>query len=246
MIKKIIVYGWKLKEEIVEQKINIYSAGTAFFLFLSLIPILVLTVVLLPFTPIDDVKLLEGFQNLMPEPIGIVLASLMRDAYEKSFEKVSFAVLITLWSAGKGMYFLAKGLNEINKVTEERGYVAQRIIASFYTFILLIILLFSLSAELLHLPTAFSFAVQTIVIASIYTVLPNVKQKFLMELPGAVLAAFAWHLYSFAFTVYINYGAGFGSYGRISIIVMFMLWLYFDIYIVFLGAILNKFIWRNL
>ena len=240
MIKKWISIFLYFKKAILQNKINIYSASTAFFLFLSVVPILVLTILFLPHLFLEEQKFEEGIRSLMPAPVAAFLFTMMKEAYEKSIQKISYAVLLALWSAGRGMYFLSKGLNEIHHIKEQRNYIAQRIIASFYTFILLLILLFSLSAEFLHLPLLFSFLVLALVIASIYTVVPDKKISFSTQLPGAVIASLAWHVYSYAFSAYLEYGLGFGTYGSISVIVIFMMWLYFDIYIILLGAILNE------
>ena len=61
------------------------------------------------------------------------------------------------------------------------------------------------------------------------------------ELPGALIAASGWVLFSYFYSFYINnMGSLMTTYGSLTAIVLCMLWLYFCMNIVFLGAELNS------
>ena len=75
----------------------------------------------------------------------------------------------------------------------------------------------------------------------IYAYIPNKKLKFLLQLPGAVFSAILWNLFSWAFSIYIGSINDFSTYGNLATIVIVMLWLYMCIYIVMIGAYVNKY-----
>ena len=75
--------------------------------------------------------------------------------------------------------------------------------------------------------------------AFIFKMLPNRKATFKSQLPGAVLSAVSWYVFSFALSIYVEYFIGFSTYGRLATIVLVMLWLYFCMYILLLCAEAN-------
>lgn len=139
---------------------------------------------------------------------------------------MSIAAIVTVWSAGKGVLALMRGLNAMNGVVEDRNYVLQRIIASFYLIIFLITIIFllivmvfgnlfadtivrhvpqmeDLFALLLHFRGLFSWCMMTLIFAVMYTYIPNCKLKFSHQIPGAVFSATTWNIFSWGiFHVY--------------------------------------------
>lgn len=74
----------------------------------------------------------------------------------------------------------------------------------------------------------------------IYKFLPNRKDKYIRQLPGAVFAAIGWMVVSWVFSVYVDIFQGFSSmYGSLTTIVLIMLWLYFCMYSILLGGEIN-------
>ena len=80
----------------------------------------------------------------MPSPIVPMMSSLIESLYNSTVGVTSVAAIVTVWSASKGMLSIMRGLNAMNGVVEDRNYFVQRILASLYT-ILLLIVLFALS-----------------------------------------------------------------------------------------------------
>ena len=81
----------------------------------------------------------------------------------------------------------------------------------------------------------------TIVIAFMYAYVPGTKQGFKMQLPGAAFAAIGWSATTWAFSVYIDTFNGFDTYGNLTTIIVMMLWLYAIMYIILVGAYLNRY-----
>ena len=74
----------------------------------------------------------------------------------------------------------------------------------------------------------------------IYRFLPNHKAKYSEQVPGAIFTAVAWEVISFIFSMYLTIFRGFsGLYGSMTAIILVMLWLYFSMYAILLGGLLN-------
>ena len=244
--------------------VNAYAASTAFFLFLSLIPMLMLICSILPYTPIKKSDIITAV-TLLPQTLSPLLTSLIQSIYDSTFGVMSIAAIVTVWSAGKGVLALMRGLNAMNGVVEDRNYVLQRIIASFYLIIFLITIIFllivmvfgnlfadtivrhvpqmeDLFALLLHFRGLFSWCMMTLIFAVMYTYIPNCKLKFSHQIPGAVFSATTWNIFSWGFSMYIQQFNGFDMYGSLTTIVIVMLWLYFCFYVFLIGAHINRFL----
>ena len=245
--------------------ISVYASSIAFFLFLSLIPLLVLICCLIPYTPMTESDLMIACINLIPKQMNPWIISLIGQVYDKPKGVLSITFLVTLWSAGKGMLALMRALNQIHDVIEERGYFRLRVISSFYTVIFLMILIITFvigvfgknilewiidntisieetRAELITMISFFIMVIITIIAFSgIYMYIPNKNLKYTKQIPGAIFVAFAWGIFTYGFSIYVEYFSGFTAYGTLGTIVLFLLWLYFCSYIMLMGAVINWF-----
>ena len=203
--------------------------------------------------------------SLVPKKMNPWIQGLIHQIYNKPKGILPMTLFITIWSAGKGMLALMRALNRIHDVLEERGYLKLRIISSFYTVVMLIILIITfvlgvfgrnilkwlientigvmeLSSRLI---SCISFLIITFIsvlaFSGLYTYIPNKKLSFKSQLPGALFVAAAWAIFTFGFSLYMECFSNFTAYGTLGTIVLFLLWLYFCCYIVLLGAVINWF-----
>lgn len=263
MLYKLYCIGKDLSSGMKKKNISVFSAGTAFFFFLSLVPMLIMLCTLLPYTPLTKENLMMAVRDLMPERMAPLMEGLIREVYEKSAGILSVAAIATLWSAGKGVLALMRGLNAVNDVEEKRNYFVVRLIASFYTALMLVVLLLSLvvmifgdrvvDMVLYRIPQlkilveflmCFRFlavwVVLTLIFSAIYAYLPDKKLRFREQISGASFAAMVWGVFSWGFSLYVDW-ADYSVYGSLAIIILIMLWMYFCMYIILVGAYLNTF-----
>lgn len=207
---------------------------------------------------------MELVTDLLPDQVDSLAESLISEVYDKSAGILSIAIIATIWSAAKGVMALMRGLNVVNDVEEQRNYFLVRIIASFYTVVMLLVVILSLFvmvfgdqlvAVTLHrlpqLQTLVSFvmnfrflfvwAVLSVLFAAVYAYVPDKKLVFKEQIPGAVFSAVVWSVFSWAFSYYLTYGNTYGIYGNLSIIIIVLLWMYFCMYIIMIGAYVNRY-----
>ncbi|MCQ2540147.1 MAG: YihY/virulence factor BrkB family protein, partial [Acetatifactor sp.] len=87
------------------------------------------------------------------------------------------------------------------------------------------------------------WGILTLFFAAIYTYVPDRKLKFKQQIPGAMFSAIGWSIYSWGFSIYLQYNS-YGLYGSLSIVIIALLWMYFCMYIMLFGAYLNHY--RNI
>lgn len=250
--------------QLAKDNISVYASGTAFFFFLSLMPTLIIICALLPLTSLTEKNLLIAAVKVMPDFLDSITVLLIKQMYEQSVRILPFAIIIMLWSSSKGMLGLMYGLNVVNEVAETRNYILLRLEAMFYMVITVTALLISLTLSvfgkaivngiyahfpdigiLLYLIMRFRFLfvwfLLTVVFAVTYTFVPNKKLKMRFQIPGAVFTAVGWSLFSFVFSVYVDKFRGMSTYGSLSTVIIMMFWLYCCLYILLIGANLNRY-----
>lgn len=250
-------------DKIAEDHVSAYAAQSAFFMMLSLVPILLLLMTLVRFTPVTQADIMAVAYELFPKTVSSTIISIVNEVYKQTGTAISVSLLVALWSAGKGVLAISNGLNTIRGQIETRNYIFLRLRAAFYTVLFLLAIILSLvllgfgnSISMLvnkYVPVIqyiidFVIEIRTIVMIfvlivfslSIYMFLPNKRKRLRSQLPGAIFTAFGWTLASFIFSVYMDIFKGFSNmYGSLTTIVIIMLWLYFCMYVMLLGGEIN-------
>ena len=264
MTRKLILVLMDFSEKMKKQNISTFAASTAFFFFLSVVPMLIMICTIIPYTPLTEENLVEAVTDLTPDQVDGLAESLISDIYDKSAGVLSIALIATIWSASKGVMALMRGLNAINGVEEKRNYFVVRVIASFYTIVMLVVVILSLFlmvfgdqlvtlalhrfpqlqqlvSFIMNFRFIFVWAVLSVLFAAVYAYVPDKKLQFKEQIPGAVFSAVVWSVFSWAFSYYVTYGNTYGIYGSLSIIIIVLLWMYFCMYIIMIGAYLNRY-----
>ncbi len=245
--------------------ISLHAASAGFFIVLSLFPGLVLVLSLLRYTGLAVEPMLSMLSPLLPDALEDTVRQIVVSAYTGSSGMVvGLSALTSLWSASRGVYGLLVGLNAVYAVTERRGWLRTRLISMVYTLSFLLMLMVSLilhmfSTTALHLlPEEKSpflrflteaeglrillwLLVQILFFSLVYRVLPDTRSGFWDCLPGAVLTALGWLIFSDLFSVYVVWFPRYSRiFGSVYALALSMLWLYFCLSIVFYGGALNR------
>lgn len=248
--------------------IRAHAAEASFFLVLSLVPCLMLILTLMQFTPITKDNLVLAIMETFPTSINSMMVGIVDELYSQTKTTFSIALLTTLWSAGRGIQSIANGLNWVNKSVETRNYVYVRVRAAFYTLLFmasiissLVVLIFgnhlsklieeyypimqTVTDLLIDMRGIAAFLILFFVFLIGYWHLPNAKLRWKRQVPGAMFSAAGWMLTSLGVSIYVDYFHGFtATYGSLATIALVMLWFYFSMYIVLLGARINVFLFE--
>ena len=248
-----------------EDHVGAYAAQSAYFILLSFIPFVLLLVTLVQYTPLTQEIVTTALVRIVPEECSSFDEGVVREIFGKSPAYVPLSAVIALWSAGKGVNALTNGLNCVYRVEETRGYLINRLRSTVYTLIFvvavvltLILLVFGNQIQagiaarfpMIAKVTSFIIGMRTfitlvflgLVFLLIYKFVPNRRASFKSQIPGAMVSAVAWSLFSLAFSVYIDFTPGsINMYGSLTTLVLIMLWLYFCMWILLIGAEINSY-----
>lgn len=253
----------ELTSDITRDHVGAYAAQSAFFFMLCMIPIILLLLTMVQYTPVTKADVMTAVIQVFPSSVDSLITSIVNQVYNQSSGIIPITIVVALWSAGKGVLAMSSGLNCVYNCRETRNYFFLRIRATVYTvmFILVIIFLLVLSvfgnslnifiAE--HVPFLRNMAdwlirarniitpiVMIIFLLLIYKFLPNRRDTYRRQLPGAVFSTLGWMVISWVFSVYVDVFQGFSSmYGSLTTIMLIMMWMYFCMYCILIGGELN-------
>ena len=249
-----------------EDHISEFSAQCSYYTILSFIPFVILLITLIQYTAIDQQTLFDVIIKIVPSSMSEFVLGIVREVYSKSIGTISVSIIFTLWSAGKGLFALIKGLHSVYKIDgeKEKSVIYLRLMSLVETiiFIVLIVLglvllvfgnslksiiqnhfdIFENFNTFLEVLTELAFIFATfIVFLMLYKFMPKHKVTFKSQIPGAIFGAVALNVISFVFSKYLYIFKGFSiTYGSLTTLMLIMMWTYSCFYTLFLGAELNK------
>lgn len=246
----------------VRTDIGLHAASGAYYLFLSLGPLIALLLSIVPYIPVTEQQIMDLLLVYTPEAFRQMVYMILTQLYDRSLAVFGLSLAAELWSAGKFFSSLLRGIGEIYDGRRMAGFLLRRLIGAIYTLGLILFLLANLGlhffgealaqwarsrfpimesalAVVLPLRKLLFPAALTAASALLFWLAPRRKQRFLPQLPGAVLATAAWFLFSRVYSLLVERFQFFSVYGSLAIIVLSLFWMYCSLYILFLGAWLN-------
>ena len=244
--------------------VGTYASSIAFFFFMSIIPLAILLLHLLPYAGLSQYELFDFAQDLLPEALQRLVATVITEAYMKSGGVMSVSALVLFWAASRGTMALRWGLNLVYDEKEQRSYPVLCLLAIGYTIALLIIfsiMLFLIFAGpvsnylTITMPQVFGNPVtielrqkiylhvlMVLAFTLVYTFIPAGRRKIHRQIPGAVIVAVLWEVFSYFFSIYVrSYNTYTKFYGSLGAIAILLLWLYCCFYIMLIGGYFNRF-----
>jgi membrane protein len=242
------------------------AAALAYYFVLSLFPALILLSAVVAYLPIPDLfnQALAVMARFLPgDSMGLVRRVLSDVITPNRGTFLSFGILGTLWAVSGGFSAAIEALNIAYEVDDDRPFWKTKPLAlglAFMTGALLLIALsvmvvgprfgewlagrvhlsglFVLLWPYIHWTIAVGFTV--LAVEALYYMAPNVKQRFLATLPGAVLAVSCWIGLSYLLGIYFRQFANFNkTYGTLGAAIALMVWLYWTGFAMLVGAELN-------
>ena len=260
MIKTIRGFMKRLNED----HVGAYAAQSAYFILLSFIPFVLLVVTLVKYTPLTRDDVYSVLINMLPTEFQSY-AGIVNEIFYQSVAYMPITIITTLWSAGKGIAALTNGLNSIYHVTETRNYIINRLRGMAYTLIFaaafltsLVLLVFGtriqnkltehlpmvarVTSSIMGMRTLITTGVLAVLFLVLYKCIPNRKASFKSQCPGALISSLAWSIFSLAFSMYLDIAlAASNMYGSLTMIVFIMIWMYFCMWILLIGAEINAY-----
>lgn len=245
-------------------EISISSVMIAYYILLSLFPLVIAGGNILSMFSIDTMRVLAYMDVVVPRDVQPLLESLVINLLDTSNTGLlSLSAVGLLWTASRGINYLQKGMNKAYGVQAEGNFIIRRLLSLLIVlllFVLLIVFLvvFSLGSAALDVlaptfewaaalnktlgeikwPTTFAFLFAVMLL--LYLIAPDVRLRIREAVPGALFSMLGLAGLVQAYTLYLRFVTrSFSSYGTLGAFFLLMFWLNFSAGIVVLGSVLN-------
>ncbi|WP_332634270.1 YihY/virulence factor BrkB family protein [Halalkalibacter flavus] len=228
-----------------------WSATLAYYFMLSIFPLLIFLLALIPYFHFDLDTIYSFINDYVPEGLDELFSTTILEVIsEPQGGLVSFGVLATIWSASNGVNALVRAVNRSYNIEETRNFVKLRILSILLTIAMIAVIVFTLlmpvfgnviihaledyfflpheTAQILHsLRWIVGIGLMTFVLMIVYSIAPNVKLTFKQVIIGAVSATVCWQVISALFATYVsNFGNFTATYGSLGGVIILMLWFF--------------------
>lgn len=264
MVKRMIRTTSDFFRKASEDSLAAYAAQTTFFVMLSFFPFIMLLIMIASRMSITRTNVVLYLLDVAPKQLQSYILYIVDDiVYSNNNSFTIITVLVSLWSAGKGIQALTYGLDKIYGVEKTKNFFISRLLSAVYTLAFMLMCLVIMVVHvfgkqiglqiiekkpsmanatifILSLKNAFTFIIIFLFLLLIYYQLPGRKGRVKHELTGAAIAALAWMLMSRIFSFYIqNVASASYMYGSLTSIILVIIWLYIGMQIVLYGAEIN-------
>ncbi|MFP2933367.1 YihY/virulence factor BrkB family protein, partial [Pyxidicoccus sp. 3LG] len=256
--------GWMeffkaLKAEWARDDVGDVAGALTFRVILALFPFLLFLVSLagVIIEPGQAKVLIEELGKVAPEQVTSILGERINSlAQSNPVGLLTVGGVGAIWASGGGVVALMEALNKVYGVEEKRPFWKVRGIALVVTLggaavailaALAMVVTPAIAGKLgpvgpvltwLRVPVA--GLIMMFLLAVLFYLLPNVKQKFRFITPGSVVAVLIWVLASWGFSKYVaNFGKYDVNYGAIGGVIVLLLWMWISAQVILLGAEIN-------
>lgn len=250
------------------RKISTYSAAGTYYLFVSLVPMIMLCCAILQYTPLTEETVMDVVSEYVPDSLYQVVERIVAGVYSGGRVALTVSIVLTLWSASASMRALMQGMDAVYDAERRENYFIFILRACLYMLIFLAMLLLSLfvmvyGGRILQLVRSYlpvspwldhlfqllrylrflvAMAILTVIFSMLYRWMPAVHMRYRHQWPGAVFSAVTWVAFSSVFSFYVSFSDKFGAYGFLGTILVAMMWMYFCIYFLLIGGFINRYI----
>ncbi len=272
-MNKVIKLIKKILSKIRDDDVGAYAGQSTLFIVMSFFPFVVSVFSVMNYMPVyTGDKLLNLLTSLLPMDLNDGSIGLFKEIENASTGGVLFTTIIMgLWASSRGVMSVITGLNCIYGMRETRGYFKLRGISLIYTLLFipisvvtLILLVYGKMLytklqtlftghilgfifNILHTGTWVASILLFLFFWALFTFVPNHRKHPLRELPGAMITTISWVIFTNIYYVFYSTSTNLSAiYGSLAGLMLFILWLYFCMYIVFVGAEINTMLYEIL
>ncbi|MCD7032741.1 YihY/virulence factor BrkB family protein [Metabacillus sp. GX 13764] len=248
------------------------AAVLAYYFLLSLFPLLIFLLTLLPYFQIDPNTVSKFVSQMAPGDSSELITKQINGLISKpNGGLLSFGILATIWSASNATNAVIRSLNVAHTIEESRPFWKVRLMAILLTFALVIGIVMTLvlpvfgdvilnTVQSLFPETAvtdglfalirflISFVLIALILGVIYYFSPDVKLKVRDIYLGAIIGTILWQILSFAFSLYVSSFANYqATYGSLGGVIVLLTWLYLTGFVILIGGEINAihYCWRT-
>lgn len=268
--KKAFTFFDKLIYRVLDHDTLSYGGSLTYFLILSIFPFLISLINAINFSGILDPEYLYGLLDVLPSEIQEIIRNFLNELHMSSsgsFLTISFVA--GLFTASTAVFKLMKIINQSYGFVESRGFLAQRLMALFFTLALILMIfllvLTQIFGQIIYVnimsylgienasfdkiwsiaKNAIPLAYMLVTFVLLYKFSPSKSRENMITiksvLPGSIFATLGLIIASSGFNFYVSsFGKYSITYGSLGGIIVFLIWLYLLSTITLVGAEINS------
>lgn len=254
-------------QEIARESILNKASSLAYNFLLAIFPGIIFLFTLIPYIPVNNFQeqLLSFIALALPENAYETIRTTLEDIVtNQNRGLLSFGFFAALLFSTNGIHSLMVAFNKASLIMENRGWIKQRLVALFLTFMMVFALttgmtiitvssyVFSFLRSTLEVTDSFWIniiaftrwliltAIYFFTVSILYKFGPASTRKWKFFSPGATLSTILAILTFWGFAYYINHFNTYNKvYGSIGTLIVIMIWLYINSLILLIGFELN-------
>ena len=245
------------------------AAEMAYYLLLSLVPILLVIANIIPLLPIDTAEVLAIIEQAFPTDISEILMPIVTGYLESSSGgAISIGLLASIWSASNVFSTMRRVLDEVYGAADAKNFVIARVLSLAVMLVILAVVgvavfIFVFGEQIFTFIKTF-FGIQIpfiqeivqlrwialplilfVVGLIIYDLVPNHHLSIKYAIPGAVFMTIGLVLLSQSFSLVTQFMGGDAAANQtIGGFIVLMLFLYISSAIILIGALVNTLIFE--
>ncbi len=256
-------FAKQVAKDFSEDNGSLVAAAISFYVFLSLIPVLLLAVATVGYllgSPERARQIVFSYMSQYSPSGGPSAQSVVESVVRGRASATGFSIIALLWSGTWVMANLETAINVAWNVREKRGFFLKRLIA--LSMLMMAGVLFGAS---FGITTAFAaikgldiqlfgaapadwswvwkfleylipFLVTIAAFTLVYKILPNTLVRLRAALVGGVFAGILWEVAKIGLSYYVTNFTGYSIYGSLGGIIVLLVWIYYSSVVTILGA----------
>lgn len=243
------------------------ASSVAFHFFLALFPFIIFLFTLIPYIPITDFQdtLLDLFEDVIPSDTYDMVESTIFDIVKRqNTGLLSLSFVLTFFFSTNGVSAIMDGFNSTWHAIETKSWWQQRLAAMFIMVSLSVLVIIAIAlittggiainfliemewikgdftiVMLLVMKWLIIIALTFLSVSLLYYYAPAERRTYRFFSPGSILATGLLIVGTLGFNFYIiNFSRYNALYGSIGTLMVFMLWIFFNAFILLIGFELN-------
>lgn len=258
---------WRVKNGIARDYIPVLAAGIAFYALLATFPIIVAIISLwaIMFDPHQIAQQILLVSQLLPPEAASIIEKQAEQTTENAGAGTSLAavgaLLLAIYSASRGMYWVMQGLNIVYDERESRGLLKKIAVTLLLTIGAIVMTTVALGViavipiiidvlaldnstatliDLMRWPLLMIMAM--LAVAVIYRYAPDREEPRWQWISiGSVVSVMLWIAGSVGFSIYVSHFASFNRiYGSLGAVAILLVWFWLSAFVILMGAELNS------
>ena len=250
------------------RKLSVFAASGCYYMFMSLVPLVMIFCCLLPYTPLSQSLVIHYVDLYFSEELGDIMQTIVSAIYRSNAATMTISILLTLYSASASMKALMKGMDGAYNCERRENFIVFTLRALIYMVLLILSLILSLlimvyGGKILALLKSWlpvlgalnfvlsraRYLLVMVVLAAVflllYKLMPAERVRIRDQVPGALFSAAVWVIFSSVFTLYVQISNKYGAYGIIGTIMVAMMWMYYCLFFLLIGGYINSWLTKR-